>query len=87
MCKEDYTRGLFYQLWISFKMSEQNTEPTTNDGENNYSTPANDLKNMQEVTQYVSINCQVLIISLILKLFLFIGIRVSCYFLLAESIF
>lgn len=34
-------------------MSEQNTEPTTNDGENNYSTPANDLKNMQEVTQYV----------------------------------
>ncbi|XP_047986960.1 heat shock factor-binding protein 1 isoform X1 [Leguminivora glycinivorella] len=36
-------------------MADSNIEPPTNDVESNYSTPANDPKNMQEVTQYVSI--------------------------------
>lgn len=36
-------------------MADANVEPSPNDGESNYSTPANDPKNMQEVTQYVSI--------------------------------
>ncbi|XP_034839490.1 LOW QUALITY PROTEIN: heat shock factor-binding protein 1 [Maniola hyperantus] len=34
-------------------MEDQNAEPITTDVESNYSTPANDPKNMQEVTQYV----------------------------------
>lgn len=35
-------------------MADQNTEPPTNEVEGTYSTPANDPRNMQEVTQYVS---------------------------------
>lgn len=35
-------------------MAEQNAEPVTNNTESDYTTPANDPKNMQEVTQYVS---------------------------------
>ncbi|CAH2067276.1 unnamed protein product, partial [Iphiclides podalirius] len=34
-------------------MAENNPEQTTTDVESNYTTPANDPKNMQEVTQYV----------------------------------
>lgn len=34
-------------------MAEQNPEAVPNEVENNYSTPASDPKNMQEVTQYV----------------------------------
>lgn len=35
-------------------MAEQASEPPTNEVENNDTSPANDPKNMQEVTQYVS---------------------------------
>lgn len=35
-------------------MAEQNTDNVVSEVENTYSTPANDPKNMQEVTQYVS---------------------------------
>lgn len=35
-------------------MAEQNAEPVINNTESDYTTPANDPKNMQEVTQYVS---------------------------------
>lgn len=41
-------------LLSKFIMAEQSTENATSEVENNYSTPANDPKNMQEVTQYVS---------------------------------
>lgn len=34
-------------------MAEQAPEVPTNEVQNNYSSPANDPKNMQEVTQYV----------------------------------
>ncbi|KAG6450382.1 heat shock factor-binding protein 1 isoform X1 [Manduca sexta] len=34
-------------------MAEQNTEAVKNTSEGEYSAPANDPKNMQEVTQYV----------------------------------
>lgn len=36
-------------------MAEQSTDIKVSEVENNYSTPANDPKNMQEITQYVSI--------------------------------
>lgn len=35
-------------------MAEQNTETATTDVESTYTSPGNDPKNMQEVTQYVS---------------------------------